>query len=535
MMNDIDNLLDLAFDDYNNGRLNQAEQKARDVLVWAPTHGDCFCLLGLIAYKKGIYVQAIDLLNLAVKAYPNQKNYQLALGEVYQHSGQYDKAIKTYQPFCDMPNVQAQLGWIALAQNKKDMAKNIFEKLVSTDYAYLGYHGLAFCSGKKNKLKNLTTSFQLKTNPIVAKDIVVYLLEKRQLDEIEKYLDFIDDDLLLSKCLIEKKDYNQALDVLKKYIQKNPYELNAFLMAGVCAENLNDLETAEYYYNKLLSLDKNNLDAHKSMGRLMMKQGKLPLALDYYQIVLKYDNQDVQALSALAVIQETLGQYDEALGLYFRLQTLNYKGLNPKIKECIEKLALTDKKLAKKFAKGWVKSYPENKTAQKLLKMFSLFLVCFCMILPLKAENFSNDLNWDLAWTTKMASHGDMESQYELAQIFEKGIGVPQDMQRAIQYYEMAARQQHFPSMLKLGQILADDKPYQDLEKSLQWYIYAAQSGEVQAQLYLADYYQNENPDKVQAKHWLEKALRQLFPDAQDLTKVSPDYERLINESETKE
>ena len=140
-----------------------------------------------------------------------------------------------------------------------------------------------------------------------------------------------------------------------------------------------------------------------------------------------------------------------------------------------------------------------------------------------------------MAWTGKMAQMGDALSQYELAQIFEKGIGVPQDISRAIYYYQLSAQQEHFPSMLKLGQIFSDNKAHQDLEKSLQWYTYAAQNGEVQAQLYLADYYQDERPDKLQAVYWLEKALRQLFPDAQDLTKVSPDYERLKNESEIKE
>lgn len=531
MINDIDVLLDSAFDDYNNGRLNQAEQKARDVLIWAPSHGDCFYLLGLIAYKKGIFTQAIDLLNLAVRAYPNQKNYQLALAEVYQHSGDYDNAVKIYQKFSDMLNVQAQLGWIALNQKKTNRAKAIFEKLTSTDLAYAGYHGLAFCGGPKDKLKNLKKAFQINPTAIIAKDIVHTLLKMNKLAQVKPYLEYLTDELLHVQCLMGQRKHQESLKILKDYIEKNPYDTSAILMQAVCYENLKDLPQAEKNYQLALSLDKGDLQAHKALARLMMKQGKLSLALDHYQIICKKDPEDYETLLAMASVQEGLGDYSEALGLYFRLQTLNYKGLNPKIKECIEKLALTDKKLAKKFAKGWVKSYPENKTAQKLLKMFSLFLICFCMILPLKAENFSNDLNWDLAWTTKMASHGDMESQYELAQIFEKGIGVPQDMQRAIQYYEMAARQQHFPSMLKLGQILADDKPYQDFEKSLQWYIYAAQNGEVQAQLYLANFYQEaEHYDKNQAKHWLEKALRQLFPDAQDLTKVSPDYERLINE-----
>ena len=530
MTNDINDLLDSAFADYNNGRYQQAEQKARDVLIWSPSHGDCFYLLGLIAYKKGIFSQATDLLNLAVKVYPDKKNYQLALAQVYQHQGDYDKAIKFYQPFSDMLNVQAQLGWIALAQNKKDLAKTIFEKLILTDYAFAGYHGLAFCSDQKDRLENLKKAFQLNPDSVIAEDIVRCLLETNKKDQIQSYLKYIGDDMLRVQCLMEQKKYQDALMILEKHIEKNPYDTDAVLMQGICFENIKDLEHAEKSYSVVLALDKNNFQTHKALARLMMKQGKLSSALDHYQIICKKEPEDSETLLAMASIQEGLGDYSEALGLYFRLQTLNYKGLNFKIKECIEKLSVTDKKLAKKFAKGWVKSYPENKTAQKLLKTLFCLFIYLGVIFPLKAENFSNDLNWDLAWTSKMAELGDVTSQYELAQMFEKGIGMPPNISRAIHYYQLAAQQEHFPSMLKLAQIFSDDKGYQDFEKSLQWYTYAAQNGEVQAQLYLADYYQNEKPDKVQAKHWLEKALRQLFPDAQDLTKVSPDYERLINE-----
>ncbi len=65
----------------------------------------------------------------------------------------------------------------------------------------------------------------------------------------------------------------------------------------------------------------------------------------------------------------------------------------------------------------------------------------------------------------------------------------------------------------------------------MQWYTYAAQKGEVQAQLYLADYFQeNDHYDKNQAKYWLEKALVQIFPDAADLTQISPDYKELMKD-----
>ena len=138
--------------------------------------------------------------------------------------------------------------------------------------------------------------------------------------------------------------------------------------------------------------------------------------------------------------------------------------------------------------------------------------------------------HWDLAWKSKLAEMVYPESLYELAEMFETGKGVPKNLSQAVHYYQLAASQDYFPAMLKLGEIFAQKNTYNDTEKSLQWYAYAAQKGEVQAQLYLADYYQNEQPDKEKAKYWLEKALHQLFPDATDLSKVSPDYKKLLEE-----
>ena len=132
MMNDIDDLLDSAFHDYNQGNLDGAEQKVRDALIICPSHGDCFYLLGLIAHKKGIFAQACDLLNVAVKAYPNQVNYRLALAEVYQYHGDYEKALELYKPFMNIPNVLIQMGWIYLHQKKKVKAKKIFKDLLSS-------------------------------------------------------------------------------------------------------------------------------------------------------------------------------------------------------------------------------------------------------------------------------------------------------------------------------------------------------------------------------------------------------------------
>lgn len=528
-MNDIDDLLDSAFNDYNRGDLENAEQKARDALIICPSHGDCFYLLGLIAHKKGIFTQACDLLNVAVKAYPKQNNYRLALAEVYQHHGDYDKALEIYRLFENFPSVQLQMGWIAIHQKKKAKAKKIFENLLSTSVEAKAYHGLAFCYQGLERLKYLNKSLKIEKNPIVIEDLVKYYLSKGQPRKTLPYLSQLQNDFLKAQILFALKKYQKVMPILAGYIQKNQYDTEALILAGACAENLKDDKTAERFYRQVLALDRNNWDAHKGLAHLMMRQKKLPLALDHYQVLCRLNPKDKETLLAMATILEGVGDEEEALGIYFRLLTLKCVGLNSKIKSCIERLYEKNPKLAKQFAQGWAKNYPQNRLAQKLLRLIAGFLLVFGMILPAKADYFSDEKNWDLAWRNKMAEFGHAESQYELAEIFETGKGVPKDISKAVHYYQLAAAQDYFPAMLKLGEIFGQKNAYNDMEKSLQWYTYAAQKGEVQAQLYLANFYQeSEHYDKNQAKYWLEKALKQLFPDVTDLSKVSPDYKKLL-------
>ena len=65
--------------------------------------------------------------------------------------------------------------------------------------------------------------------------------------------------------------------------------------------------------------------------------------------------------------------------------------------------------------------------------------------------NYQNDLRWSLpmrhdyikaaAWYRKAAEQGDADAMLELGELFDEGLGVPQDPAEAIQWYSAAANQ----------------------------------------------------------------------------------------------
>ena len=141
------------------------------------------------------------------------------------------------------------------------------------------------------------------------------------------------------------------------------------------------------------------------------------------------------------------------------------------------------------------------------------------------------DKDLDLLWHSKMAQMGAPDGQYQLAQIYEKGQDVPRDLDKAIHYYQLSAKQNYLPSAMELGRLFANEKSVQDEKKSIEWYTFAVNRGEIQAENYLFHYYdESPNPDKQKAFYWLGKMLKEAFPKEENLARVSADYERLQKE-----
>ena len=528
MTNEVDILMDAAFQDYNAGEYGAAEQKTREALMLSPTHGDALYLLGLIAYKKGIWTEAIDLLSLVSKTYPNYPNYRLALAEVYQNQGNLDKAKEMYLTEPENPQAMAAVGWIELKKGNQKEAQKIFQKNPVAE----SFLGMAELNPNK-KLSYLKKALDLEKTPRTLRAMAVYYLNHKKYHLAQKYVNQLREDKYLKALLLKGLNQKQkAIDILKELTIENAFDWEVWLELAGIAESINDATVAENAYRRALDLKRDCLVAAQGLARLLMKQSRLSEAMNIYQKLVRDNPKDKETLLAVATILEGLGETLEALGLYFNLLTLGQTGLSKTLERLILKLSETDKEAACRFCEGWHKHFPQNKTAQKLLQALKILLLCVCL---LGGKVFAQipvpDKDLDLLWQSKMAGYGDADGQYQLAQVYEKGIGIPRDLAKAIHYYQLSARQEYLPSALELGRLFAEEKAVQDEKKSLEWYTYAANRGEIQAENYLFHYYNEApTPDKQKAFYWLEKMLKTIFPDEQNLARVSADYERLQKE-----
>ena len=534
MMNNIDITLDKAFEFFNSGTLDEAERLARDVIIVSPTHGDALYLLGLIAYRRGALEPAADLIFQALKMYPQVDNYRLAFAEVLRAQGHLDEALSYYEQGQVSPEIKTEMGLIYLMQGKKQQAEQAFSDALAENAniasAYLGLAELAKTAKQKEKL--LLHAFELQENENHAYHLARFYVGRKEWEKAElilrPYLLYSRDWTLYGVVLSALNRPQEALEALRKATDLDAYDSGAWTQQGLLLEHQKQWPEAELAYNQALALDAENLTAHAGLSNVLVAVGKTPLALEHMRsVILKHPN-DAPTLFKLAVLLQETENYEEALGLYFKLLADKAKvaGLNGRIKSCLLSLLKINKRLAKRFIKGWIKSFPKNKVAIQMARYLKIMVFVFGTVCAVSAWA-DDEEQLILDWEAKQAAQGDPISQFFVAETFRYGKGVPVDTDKAIVYYKKAAAQDYPEANMALGTLYEETR----MDVAINYYKAAAKEKYVPAMLKLGEIYSSHGEYQA-AYSWYEKAMRILFPDTQDLTTVSPalqELKQLIN------
>ena len=124
----------------------------------------------------------------------------------------------------------------------------------------------------------------------------------------------------------------------------------------------------------------------------------------------------------------------------------------------------------------------------------------------------------DFDETKALAEQGDVDAQYNLALMYRKGEGVPENDAEAVKWYRKAADQGYAKAQYNLGFMYAngDGVPENDAE-AVKWYRKAAEQGHANAQSNLGFMYANGDgvPENfVHAYVWWSMAKTQGDEDA---------------------
>jgi len=375
----VDQILDEGFTAYNAGHLEIAEESARHVLSLQPTHGDALYLLALIATQAKAYEKASEILYNAIKLYPKIESYQLLLASVLEKLNRFDEALEIFQKYPNQVDALVQSGYIYLKRNQFSFALESFEKALTLypDYSE-ALLGLAALYQKMNKpyiplLKKILKQEE-NYEAYYRLSLALYDQKKYQqaLDKIQRALKLSEDAETYNQeglCYEALKEFQLALDSYEKSIQLNPYYDLAYLNKANVLSHLKEYGLSEKTYRQAIVQNPKNFDAFYCLGLLLFKQNRYVEALENLRSALLLKPNDIEALYALAIAVEQTHDYLEAIGLYFNILSLGgkKKGLSNRLKTCILNLSKINLKQAQEFVSGWLKNFPDNKTAQKTL------------------------------------------------------------------------------------------------------------------------------------------------------------------------
>ena len=135
----------------------------------------------------------------------------------------------------------------------------------------------------------------------------------------------------------------------------------------------------------------------------------------------------------------------------------------------------------------------------------------------------------NVEWLELGVKQGNTEAALTLGKMLETGNHIPKDLKRAVKLYQMAADDGLVEGQTALGRLYANGSGVrQDREKAVSFLTKAAEQGYAEAQRKLAWVYTRLYSDPIQAYAWQVISLSSLFPNADDLVRVSPELEDLL-------
>lgn len=154
------------------------------------------------------------------------------------------------------------------------------------------------------------------------------------LAEIQKALDYFPDDpflhYLLAERFVDTFQFEEAEKALEKSLQLNPAFSKPLLLQGALLERREKRVEAEAIYRRLLKKKDASEKTSFLLAENLVKQKKLPEAIQVLQSHIRHNGESVNALYYLATIQKHLKAYFDVAASY--LKALQLDGDNQQLR-----------------------------------------------------------------------------------------------------------------------------------------------------------------------------------------------------------
>jgi len=273
--------------------------------------------MGLINYDKKNYKQAESYFKNALKTKADHFDSIYMLASIYEKTNKLEKALKLLQK-CETLKSEdytttVALGRLYLKLKKIDLSEKYYKKALKIKEEIETLMGLGKVKLLKGKLPEATLLF----NKI-----------------IDKFPDSPYGYLGLAKIFYKRKDYEQAIENLKKAIaiENNLWEAHKFL--GLIYIKERRLSRAKEHLKKAIALKPNDAEINFALGNVYNLIGMTLNAISQYQQAIKLKSDFIEAYVNLGDCLATKSYFSDALETYIKALKLNP---SPSLKELINK------------------------------------------------------------------------------------------------------------------------------------------------------------------------------------------------------
>lgn len=226
--------------------------------------------------------------------------YNRSLSTMYSIWGNYDKAISYLHNITEKEEVNStdwwKLGVLWVAKGDWEEAKKAFLKALSDHKKNPQY---LFWLGKAEAYND---------NLVEA--------EKLYDEALENKADFLEALLAKGQLLMNREEYEEAFRYFLNSIKITTGSAEIYNNAGLCQMNLNNLDSAEEFFEKALKLKSRDPVMIYNYGMVMLKKGCYEQAIAEMSKLIPEGKAEV--FSSLGYCYSSLEKYTESLELYLK-------------------------------------------------------------------------------------------------------------------------------------------------------------------------------------------------------------------------
>ena len=257
--------LALAQQHLQAGQFDEAEAIYRQALTIEDCHAACLHALGLIAFRRGDFAQAIDQIELSLLEQPDNAEALAHLAAALQNSGRAEDAAEQFEKSLalrpDEPETHRNLGMTLRALGRLDEAAE--------------HH-------------------------------------RRALVLRPNYADALSG---LAIVLLDQGKRDEAIANLRRAVALRPEDAEAHNNLGVVLMGQGRIEEAIAHYAHALALKPDYADAHMNYGTALYEQGRIPEALARFRRAVAVQPDHVDAILKLAAALGPELELDEITAL----------------------------------------------------------------------------------------------------------------------------------------------------------------------------------------------------------------------------